>query len=789
IQFMDDFNPKTPSFCRDDASAFFFDIMVAQLWRVNALIAVNAILMGVMVGISMYGHRYHRRPLIFIFQGATTLFLPIVSYVVSTTGDQSIIAAPFHSGVRGQDEIVIGRCDTTEHISRVLVWTALVQIVGINTTAIIATDAREGRKFGPPVVLLVQAVWTSYLAVYNAGYQGSLGLYHRVLKEDDARHAGPVGYNKVWSMENVVSLRGFVVVSLFALIFAKLILKCYAWYMGRRSLVLGRNPRVIFGYMEQLHDGNHPPGVVGEHIPPLIIMGEDTLLLEKQSYGYSFKNIPRRGDETRVNNNGLVTLDKIWQFDSMSLRLTPQLKDLCLSLALFKLLRCRFAKYTIADAGFMKVSDFLWDMLLKASDDERFLGLIENELSFLHDCYYSSLPISFAKSWLPILSIFISLLSIGCCLVTTIVMFPLVLLNGGGYQLMCLMHCNSPDHEIDMRVGNLYHDLAPVCLLFALVVLTEVREIASYVYSNWTKVAIICRFVQGEASLRKYPTLKKFVDHVLHHRCKLLRHWNNKMNQCSILVLHRRRIPVVFLQRLIHLPDQHSEKVPRAVKTIIVETLRSYGRSRNNSVIYLRRSIQLQVDDNLLWTVSNAGTADSILVCHIATSIFEVRSQPQSHQPLSDHKVAAIHLSRYCVYLVAYHPELLPDDDDWCKSLYKDVKKDADRLQSGSVATTPMQLIKLLSTKSKHEVLKNGALLGGQLAEMVESEEMVWKALAKFWSELILYVSPSDNMDGQAEAIFRGGELITLLWMLQTHLGIVSRPGNSGATTDVAPPV
>ena len=90
------------------------------------------------------------------------------------------------------------------------------------------------------------------------------------------------------------------------------------------------------------------------------------------------------------------------------------------------------------------------------------------------------------------------------------------------------------------------------------------------------------------------------------------------------------------------------------------------------------------------------------------------------------------------------------------------------------------QLIRLLAANAKHEVLKEGVRLGEQLVELtvVEGDETtVWKVMAEFWSEMILYVAPSDNLKGHKEAIARGGELITLLWVLLFHAGIVSRSG------------
>jgi hypothetical protein len=48
-------------------------------------------------------------------------------------------------------------------------------------------------------------------------------------------------------------------------------------------------------------------------------------------------------------------------------------------------------------------------------------------------------------------------------------------------------------------------------------------------------------------------------------------------------------------------------------------------------------------------------------------------------------------------------------------------------------------------------------------------------------------VAPSENLKGHSEAIARGGELVTLLWALLFHAGIVSRPGEDeggDATSD-----
>ncbi|VAH54934.1 unnamed protein product [Triticum turgidum subsp. durum] len=636
-----------------------------------------------------------------------------------------------------------------------------VQMVGISTTLVVVSDPREGRNIGPSGVLLVQAMWTSYLMIYN------IGLNYEVLSYNNTR-----SYLK-WSLVYAFSLEGLMVIPPFALTFAKLLFKCSAWYKARKSLAIGCNPRLIVGYMEQLQDNYQ------DMPPPLIVMGEDTLSVDKQPHGYSFALMP--------NTCGLVTLDKVWQLDDLrDLNLTSPLKDICLSFALSKLLRCRFARYTNAEIGFTKASNFLRHMLLEDSDDERLLRLVESELSFLHDFYYSSLAITYSKSWMPILSILISLSGIGSCLVLVYLQFAYG--NNTSTLIYCIYQCLYRTGELRGRgstvvadgqhFGNATFDLVQVAVLIALAVLAEIREIASYICSNWTKVALICRHI-NHPSLQKSPIIQKCIRHVLQRRCKILKHWEDKMNQCSILVLHPRTTPIGLLRRL--KPGQ-KVKVPRDVKAAILNALRSYERSRdNNHMPSLCTRPQLKTGDNLLWVVDGTkGIASTILVCHIATSILELRSAG-SCQPPSDHKTAAIHLSRYCAYLVANSPELLPEDDEWCKSLYKTVKKKAEHILAGMSRPEVeyQQLVELMSASQNHEVLKDGAKLGQELVELNQGEtNMASELLASFWPEMMLYIAPSENIDGHSEAIARGGELITLIWALLAHLGIFSRAGD-----------
>ncbi|RCV09586.1 hypothetical protein SETIT_2G041400v2 [Setaria italica] len=536
----------------------------------------------------------------------------------------------------------------------------------------------------------------------------------------------------------------------FALTSAKIVLKYYAYGKAQRSFALGRNPHLIFGYMKQQslqgtsQDGE--PMVAEDAPPPLLVMGEEKRHVEKQPLGYVFKD----DSWTTSHNNGLVTIDRVWRMDNVlpTSTLKPQ-KDLCLSFALFKLLRCRFARYKVRTAASKGTFSFFWSLLLKDGEHDRVFLVISDELSFLHDYYYSSLPISYSKYWLPVAGILISLLSIAycCSLMITITLLVVLQYDKSESQMHCNVHC--------IRGGLMSHDM-------------------SKYYGNWYLIVVPVFFLSVLVMMSEHSLLKKkWIGLLLRRRCKLMKHWDEKIGQCTMLEIRPRTTLPVLLRRLLHLPDHKRKvKVPAAVKVCIMEVVRS---TRNGDLSNGTASLRCrgQVGERLLWACHNKSASYTLLTWHIATSILEVRyphrldQQQGSSSPIpnTDYKIVATHLSR---------------------SLYEDVKKDVERVLAGCTAgdsLTPeancQQLIEVLSADAKHEVLKEGARLGKQLlALVVEGEDdTAWKLLAEFWSEMIVYVAPSDNLKGHSEAIARGGELITLLWVLLFHAGIVSRPG------------
>lgn len=245
----------------------FTKSMREQMWRINALLIVDTALVVIHVGAGTYGRRYHRHSLTrFLFVGASPLFLPIVSSLVSTVSKQSCSVVT---------ELTI-TCNGDGHPFLLLQWASLVQIVGASSSIIVIADDGDSRSIGPFVELLARGVWTSYLVFcYLKGYV-------------------PVGIELIYLACGIAS--------------AKIMLKFCAFEKARYSFALGRNSRLVAGYMKQLQD-EYPQVIEGEELPP-IVTGEEKQRIEEGPQGYRFIWMCSQG-ENRMVNNSLATLDKV----------------------------------------------------------------------------------------------------------------------------------------------------------------------------------------------------------------------------------------------------------------------------------------------------------------------------------------------------------------------------------------------------------------------------------------------------------------------------------------------
>jgi hypothetical protein len=128
---------------------------------------------------------------------------------------------------------------------------------------------------------------------------------------------------------------------------------------------------------------------------------------------------------------------------------------------------------------------------------------------------------------------------------------------------------------------------------------------------------------------------------------------------------------------------------------------------------------------------------------------------------------------------MAFVPELLPDDELDTRIIFEVARCNAQNMFPKDMALP--ELYRTMRTcnmqPSDERILTNGFLLGQQLEEI--ADDMHWKILVDFWTEMMLYIAPSTNAKAHIEHLANGGEFLTHLWALLLHAGILEREQNT----------
>ncbi|GJN39216.1 hypothetical protein PR202_gb28320 [Eleusine coracana subsp. coracana] len=100
-------------------------------------------------------------------------------------------------------------------------------------------------------------------------------------------------------------------------------------------------------------------------------------------------NYPVRYKPLGLHGNGVITVDQIWSCCSNSDN-GKALKDVCLSFALFELLKRRHFGFVCAEASLPETKDFVFKCLLPTENHyKRAFRIIEMELGFCYDFFFT----------------------------------------------------------------------------------------------------------------------------------------------------------------------------------------------------------------------------------------------------------------------------------------------------------------------------------------------------------------------------------------------------------------
>ncbi|KAK3432875.1 hypothetical protein EUGRSUZ_D00381 [Eucalyptus grandis] len=440
----------------------------------------------------------------------------------------------------------------------------------------------------------------------------------------------------------------------------------------------------------------------------------------------------------------VITVEKVWHCKGRLLSRnggdpTGQLKDLCLSFSLFKLIRLRFTGYSLPQEAHNKLRRLIQHMLSKENDYERVFRVIEVELAFLFDLFFTKYPVKLHMRHS----------------VHRLLLLPILV----AVPLLVPLYAFVTE---DMRITVVS------LVLITSILVVELTQFAIMIFSEWAKVTYICKYVRNERWQRCRCAGMSIG--IMCRICYSPSKW--KYNRLTAAYLDQKRTGEKQLA-----PTNLSKEVKRAIA-------RSLGKYLEKGQTSLRLNDLSENFHNLFVEFSRAcnleTTTHVIMVWHIATTFCEHKmphAQPSTEQ--GDNFDVAAKLSQYLAYLVVFAPKLLPGHP--CRTKYifsRAVSEAREKLRgsSGSMKERIEILTSIDDEQCQETIVARGKRLGMQLVNGVADEGRIWKVLADFWADMMLYVAPSNDTGAHAKYLTSGGEFLTHVWVLVSHAGITRDP-------------
>uniref|UniRef100_A0A0E0BBU5 DUF4220 domain-containing protein n=1 Tax=Oryza glumipatula TaxID=40148 RepID=A0A0E0BBU5_9ORYZ len=492
------------------------------------------------------------------------------------------------------------------------------------------------------------------------------------------------------------------------------------------------------------------------------------------------------------------------------------LEDLCISFSLFKMFRRRFEHYPMVEVGSAMARGVMLDGVLKLEGCEpvgkaqklcskftlnrvqgqiqRGFQVLQLELDLLvHYYQQAAAPVVMSQPILFVVN-FVSSLFLLCLLLGTVVY--ILFIPSQGERVYCQIigwttTGNGPIPNVSFYI---------TVLLVLTVIAIETHEFwIVHAFSSWNIVRMVCTY--HRAAHR--PWLRWLYFLVI--RVRFLTFSVGK----SEMVIYQMSIfdAASPLQKLYATVRAADVALPAIATGRIIDALRSDAVvSRTTGIVSLP-----DIDGLDFRTMT---TTEIILACHLATELLD--NEHDDHPPPAaddndddqqqqkkkkekkedDRKIASV-LSRYCMFLVAQIPELLPDDETWVSDRYGDTASALHLASRRVVCPTSRRRKKAIAVavrSSRWEELfdddpaaRRGARLFHRLRRRGPAFDKAWDELARFWVHLVVYLAPSNDVQGHAKALasWGSGDLLTCLWTLCTHAGITRQPSEQAAELTV----
>ncbi|KAI3415006.1 uncharacterized protein J3R85_015582 [Psidium guajava] len=197
----------------------------------------------------------------------------------------------------------------------------------------------------------------------------------------------------------------------------------------------------------------------------------------------------------------------------------------------------------------------------------------------------------------------------------------------------------------------------------------------------------------------------------------------------------------------------------------------------------------------LLPFICNIDYDESLLLWHIAT---ELCYNSDTDESTNQHRESSKVLSDYMLYLMIKQPGVMSAVAGIVRIRFRDTCAETDRFfgekifgegkknmtnehacQSLLSVPTPRKPATVKGDKSK-SALFDACILAKALLSI--ERENRWTIMSEVWVELLVYAAIHCGPNMHAELLSKGGELVTLVWLLMFHLGLSRQFQIEGST-------
>lgn len=510
-----------------------------------------------------------------------------------------------------------------------------------------------------------------------------------------------------------------------------------------------------------------------------------------------------------------VTVAKVWGCDGKLLKSKThgkELRDVCLSFALCKLLRRKFAGVATAESERTKAQRLVFDDLISSGRDRTF-RVVRTELGFARDLLYTKYPILFSSGF-PVVSTALFVVTVGVSVWITV---------------SAVRHYRVPHGSSSNLVHGKNVDLLITFVIVGMVTGMEICEFFIHLFSDWTKVMVVTEYVR-KPWLRNSP----FLNSALKFICcgKIAEPIGSSLGQLDLLkaTKKQRRLPACIV-KLYHSArsfvlltgdeDFRVNKcktlrpVPADIEEMICSTLANNRKGLVDGHESLKRRTELEGDVLLSEHCKAQTHMERIMMWHVATSTLEMkagrggsnkrlmdledgrRSRKGSGSRRVDYRLVATTLSKYCAYLVFYKPKLLPVASNsvryMCNVLLDEAKAVGGKEAPNGGEETAANGKEEGPTHDIQEevgiVSRGRKLASGLESVLAHGGDGLWEALAELWCELIVSMAPHGSIVAHQKELGKGGEFITHLWALLYHAGIDDKFSGSSAVAAADAPL